>query len=147
MAGLVNGTSPFDTDCESPPVRVKAILNYAGITDVEALLRLQLKKYPDGYPFAVDWIGQGRDRFDLAKRVSPLQWIDASDPPVFTVHGTADETVPYEQATMLHQALGQVGVMSELMALTGRNHTDVSVAELTEIARRMQAFIVRALGS
>ncbi len=141
MAGLVSGGSEFDTRCESVPPRVQAIINVSGITDVGALLRRQLQTYPEGWPFVVDWLGQGSNRAAVAERVSPVTWVDTGDPPVFSVHGSADSLVPHEQAVALHRALDRAGVENELVTLAGREHGDFSVAELGDVARRMQAFV------
>jgi dipeptidyl aminopeptidase/acylaminoacyl peptidase len=63
------------------------------------------------------------------------------------VHGSADSLVPYDQALTLHRALERAGVVNELVTLAGRDHGDFSVAELADVARRMQEFVGRILGS
>lgn len=53
---------------------------------------------------------------------SPIAHVSASAPPFLIVHGTADETVPYEQAERLHRALLAVGASSRLLAIPGGRH-------------------------
>jgi acetyl esterase/lipase len=141
MAGLVNGSSVFDGNCPTRPVPANGILNFYGVTDVADLLQRQLKTAPAGWPFAVDWLGQGANRLALAEHLSPLTWIDAGDPAVFSVHGTADAVVPYHHAVALHRALDRAGVGNELVTLPGRGHGDFSLSELADMARRMQVFL------
>ena len=42
---------------------------------------------------------------DVAKRVLPLAYVRAGLPPIITVHGDADRTVPYTEAVRLHEAV------------------------------------------
>jgi len=47
---------------------------------------------------------------------------DVTVPPLMIVHGTDDETVPYEKATELVDLYDSVGVTSELYSLEGTGH-------------------------
>jgi acetyl esterase/lipase len=146
MAGLVNGSDEFDRSCETAPAPVRAIVNIYGVTDVVDLLGGESAgpAIPEDWPFAVVWMGKAPDRVKRARRVSPLTWIDAHDPPVFSVHGTADPTVPYRHALLLHAALATAGVTNELVPLQARGHGDFTFAEWAEVMRRMLSFLKRA---
>jgi dipeptidyl aminopeptidase/acylaminoacyl peptidase len=48
--------------------------------------------------------------------------VTANDPPVFTIHGTDDRTVPYDQAVRLDKALKAAGVPSYFITVTGGGH-------------------------
>ena len=45
--------------------------------------------------YAISWLGNVPNREDLAKRVSPLTDVRPGLPPILTIHGDADHTVPY----------------------------------------------------
>lgn len=54
---------------------------------------------------------------------SPVNHIDANDPPFLILHGTADKTVPVSQSVELHNKLKQSGVPSRLVIVEGAPHT------------------------
>lgn len=51
--------------------------------------------------------------------------VSAGDAPVFTVHGTADRTVPCDQAVRLHRALRAAGVRSTFVTVAGGGHLEL----------------------
>ncbi|MFC7622131.1 prolyl oligopeptidase family serine peptidase [Microlunatus sp. GCM10028923] len=53
---------------------------------------------------------------------SPLSHVTADAPPFLIIHGTADETVPFDQAVNLHEALRRAGAGSTLVPFDGRHH-------------------------
>jgi acetyl esterase/lipase len=76
-----------------------------GITDVSDVL-----DDPDMKDYAVAWLGKQPGRDEIARRVSPLTYVRPGLPPILTIHGSADLTVPYSHAVRLHEALDMVGV-------------------------------------
>jgi dipeptidyl aminopeptidase/acylaminoacyl peptidase len=68
-------------------------------------------------------------------RVSP------SVPPVLTIHGDADQVVPFIQATLLHDALNQCGVKNKLHVVKGKRHGDFDEAEMAENFRVIWRFL------
>ena len=59
---------------------------------------------------------------DKFKVLSPISYIDSSDPPVIIFHGTKDNVVPPCQAPMLFEALDSAGVDTELYMVEGGGH-------------------------
>ncbi|NIK62416.1 alpha/beta hydrolase [Kribbella shirazensis] len=57
------------------------------------------------------------------RAASPVAHVSADAPPFLIIHGTADETVPYEQAERLHRALLGVGARSRLLPIAGGRHS------------------------
>lgn len=53
---------------------------------------------------------------------NPITYIDAGDPPFLILHGNEDTLVPYCQSVMLHKALEEGGVESELIIVPGGKH-------------------------
>jgi acetyl esterase/lipase len=125
---------------ESVPTEMKvaAIINWYGISDVNELL-----DGPAMYAGAVAWLGSQPDRDGIAKRVSPLTYIRAGVPPVLTIHGDKDRTVPYTQSVRLHQALTKAGVPNELLTMPGGGHSAgcCNLEQRVNAYRRIQAFL------
>jgi acetyl esterase/lipase len=116
--GMLPASAGLDRQCPGPDnLKVAAIVNWYGISDVNELL-----DGPNMKTYAVAWLGSATDREQIAKRVSPLTYVRAGLPPIFTIHGDADPTVPYTQSVRLHKALTDAGVANELMTIPGGKH-------------------------
>jgi acetyl esterase/lipase len=116
--GMLPASAGLDRQCPGPDnLKVAAIVNWYGISDVNELL-----DGPNMKTYAVAWLGSATDREQIAKRVSPLSYVRAGLPPIFTIHGDADPTVPYTQSVRLHKALSDAGVANELMTIPGGKH-------------------------
>jgi acetyl esterase/lipase len=116
-AGLLPASAGLD-GCSGPePLAVAAIINWYGVTDVvDVIADTNQKEY------AVRWLGGQPDRESIARRVSPIQYVNAASPAVITIHGDADRVAPYNHAVRLHQALDQAGVPNRLLTWPGRDH-------------------------
>jgi dipeptidyl aminopeptidase/acylaminoacyl peptidase len=55
-------------------------------------------------------------------------------PPILTIHGDADKTVPYQQAAPLHEALTNAGVKNQLLIIPGGRHAGFTPEERTKIS-------------
>jgi acetyl esterase/lipase len=116
--GFLPASAGLDRQCPGPDnLKVAAIVNWFGISDVNELL-----DGPNMKAYAVTWLGSAPDREQIATRVSPLTYVRAGLPPVLTIHGDADPTVPYTQSVRLHKALTDAGVPNELMTMAGGKH-------------------------
>jgi dipeptidyl aminopeptidase/acylaminoacyl peptidase len=95
--------------------------------------------------YAVTWLGGATDREQIAKRVSPLSYVRAGLPPVLTIHGDADPTVPYTQSVRLHKALSDAGVPNELMTMPGGKHgfDCCTAAQRTNAYVKIREFLAR----
>ena len=71
------------------------------------------------------WLGDATgDAWTARLRdASPISWVDAEDPPMLLIHGTADRTVPSAQSIDLHTKLGEAGVDALLQLVEGAGHT------------------------
>ena len=145
--GLMTVSAGFDATCptdgearwasgDQPEVKVAAIVNFFGITDVADLL-----DGPDVRHYAVEWLGSRSDRVDLAKRVSPLRYVRAGAPPVLSIHGDRDPYVPYSQAVSLHQALEAAHVPNRLVTVKGGGHGDWTRAQERDVHTAIFAFL------
>jgi acetyl esterase/lipase len=131
------GAGPVNTD----PLKVAAIVNWYGISDVKELLA-----GPNRRAFAVMWLGSLPNREAIATQVSPLTYIRKGLPPVITVHGDADPTVPYTQALRLQAALEKAGVPNQLVTVPNGGHGGFSVEENLRIYAAIRAFLDKHVG-
>jgi len=67
--------------------------------------------------------------------------VRAGLPPILTVHGDADPTVPYPQATRLRDALTRAGVRHELVTVPSGKHGGFSREEMVRIHARIRDFL------
>lgn len=112
------GDTDLHRECPgNEPLKVAAIVNWFGITDVVDLLDGENQK-----SYAVAWLGSMPNRNAIAKRVSPLEYVRAGQPPVITIHGDSDPTVPYQHAVRLHVALEKAHVPNRLITIPGGRH-------------------------
>lgn len=58
----------------------------------------------------------------LAADVSPLLFVDASDPPTLIIHGSADTLVPISSGRSIYEALKQAGAVTEFIEIEGGDH-------------------------
>ena len=128
--GMLTPKDGFDKGCWSGPEnvwsenpgtsgepRVAAIVNWFGIADVlDELHGANAKGY------AVIWLGDQPNADEIAKRVSPINYVNKNNPPIITIHGDKDQLVPYEQSVRLHKALDAAGVPNQLVTMPGAGH-------------------------
>ncbi len=99
------------------PVKVRAIVNFYGITDVDAQLHGAGRR-----AYATTWVPDGPDRTALARRLSPMTYVRKDVPPVLTIHGDADATVPHEHGANLTKALKKAGAVTEMIIVPQGPH-------------------------
>jgi len=138
--GMINDASGLDRQCPSnnPLPKVAAIVNWYGITDVADLL-----DGPNMKLYAVAWMGSMPNRMEIARRVSPLSFVRKDLPPILTIHGDADPTVPYTHATRLRDALQGASVANQLLTIPGGKHGNFTADERTLIFTTIREFLAK----
>ncbi len=137
--GMVPASAGLDRQCPgTEELKVAAVVNWYGITDVADLLDGTNMK-----PYAVQWLGSRPDRVEAARRVSPLTYVRKGLPPILTIHGDADPTVPYAHATKLHAALQQAGATSELVTIPNGRHGNFPLPDQLRAVEAVRAFLAR----
>lgn len=143
MTGMTPDSAGLDRQC--PPnhasdtlPKVAAIVNWYGITDVADLL-----DGPNRKTYAVAWLGSAPDREAIARRVSPLTYVRSGLPPILTIHGDADPTVPYQHAIRLRDALTKANVPNELITIPGGKHGGFTPDERIRIYAGVSAFLTK----
>lgn len=123
MVGMFDPASDLDNECAPDfawgdvPMKVAAVVNWYGISDVNDLLDGKNRKN-----YALMWLGSLSNREQIAKEVSPLTYVRPGLPPIISVHGDQDDVVPYSQAVRLHGALTKAGDKNELITIQGGKH-------------------------
>ena len=151
ITGMAPDSAGFDLACpgnrsrvwtsgenNTEALRVAAIVNWYGITDVADMIGFQ--SGPSG-PFTDAWLGNNPNRQELARQVSPLSHVRPGLPPVMTIHGDADPVVPYSNARRLQQALNEAGVPNELITVAGGGHGGFSGAVMVDNFRQIRRFL------
>ena len=119
-----DGLEPPEEVKTSLSSRVQAVVSVAGPSDLT-------KPFPKASESMVtDLIGQSRTAApELYAKASPLQYVNTGDAPIFTIHGTKDELVPFDQSTALVAACKKVGVPAELFTIQAGGHGSGGKAE------------------
>jgi acetyl esterase/lipase len=118
MTGMTPASAGFGKECpDAEPIRVAAIVDWFGITDVADLLQ-----GADMRTFAVNWIGNSPGQLTRARSVSPLTYVRPGLPATIIIHGDKDPKVPYTQAVRLHDALTAAGDINEFVTIPGGGH-------------------------
>lgn len=126
--GMIPASAELDRQCPGKEeLRVAAIVNWFGITDVA-----DVTDGPNIQTYAMKWFAAMPNRREGAKRVSPMTYVRSGQPPVISIHGDADTTVPYSHAVQLHEALNKVKVSNELITIKGGKHGSFGVKPMQD---------------
>jgi acetyl esterase/lipase len=144
--GMIPSTAGLTAICagggftgnETNVPKVAAIINWYGISDVNDMLA-----GPNARSYAVQWVGSGKNRDDVAKAVSPLTYVRAGLPPILTIHGDADPIVPYSHATRLRDALTKATASNELLTIPGGGHGNFNPMQRTQAYVKIREFLAK----
>ncbi len=117
-------------------LKVAAVINWFGVSDVRKIM-----EFWNSPSVVTNLVGDISKKEEIFRSCSPLTHINSSVPPVLTIHGDADQVVPFIQATLLHDALNQCGVKNELHVVKGKKHGDFDEAEMSENFRTIWKFL------
>ena len=121
----------FESPCEiDRSLNVAAIVNWFGVTDLT--------------PYK-DWIEQNSKtelgEIPIHRWGSPIEYVHPDIPPILTIHGTNDTTVPYSQATILHERLESAGMPNVLHTIPDGKHGGFSAVELEQSFEQIWKFL------
>jgi len=135
--GMIPASAGLDRECPGPEeLKVAAIVNWYGITDVADLLDgANMKVY------AVTWLGSLENRREIAARVSPLTYVRPGLPPILSIQGDADPTVPYAHSVRLHAALEKAGIPNKLVTVPGGLHGNFKPEEYPRLYAEIRDFL------
>lgn len=111
--------------------RVQAVVDWFGQSDL-----LQMYFYPSTQDHNAhlsqesrligDWLQLNPER---AATANPITYASPDDPPFLVMHGTVDDTVPFNQSELLVDALRNQGVRVTWKPVAGANHGFTTAAE------------------
>lgn len=134
LVGMLNSDGNHPCRTTSPP---KAVVNWFGITDIEAVQEFLSETRPEGN-YAAAWIGDAAKVNEISSQYSPLFLVTENTPPIITVHGDVDTVVPYEQASALHESLSTT---NRLITIEDGNHSGFSDAQYRDAFQAIFQFI------
>ena len=118
-----NAVKEFYTNGNKPHFKIKCVLDFYGPSDF-----VMLASNPDTSinnmrnPVSILLGALPVDRPDLAKRASPVTYIDKNDPRFIIVQGEKDESVPNTQSKILSAWLKLAGVQNKLIIVPNAPH-------------------------
>lgn len=149
LAGLSlnNQVTDFYTGGKKPSFVIRCVVDFYGPSDLIALginppADTSLRNGRDALSLLLGALVV--DRPDLARRASPVTYVDKQDPPFLIIQGELDESVPNTQSKVLHAWLKLAGVPSELIVVPGAPHYGV-MFDAAPIRERVIAFLEKYL--
>ena len=147
ITGMLPANNVFDRQCmvdggarwntaTVPELKVAAIVNWFGIGDVADLL-----EGPNARNYAREWFGTVPNADQLAKQLSPVNYVRAGLPPIITIHGELDDVAPYNHSVRLHSALDKAGVPNRLVTIKGRKHGGFNREEMVQSYAAIREFL------
>jgi acetyl esterase/lipase len=147
ITGMLPANTVFDRQCTIqgndrwntatvPEPKVAAIVNWFGISDVADLL-----DGPNAKNYVREWFGSLSNAEQLAKQVSPINYVRAGLPPIITIHGELDDVAPYNHSVRLHAALDKAGVPNQLVTIRGRKHDGFNRDEMASGYAAIREFL------
>ena len=100
--------------------RVQCVVARSGIYD----LRPEIIGREGSNDFAVVGLlgDTAQEKADLAKKASPVLYLDRDDPPILIIHGTKDTRIPFRAAEYVVEELKKAGTPYEFITIEGGGH-------------------------
>lgn len=120
MAGLTTTAAGLDNLCpHQGELKVAAIINFYGPTTTKVT--------------------------GVVPRLAPLTYVRPGIPPILTVHGDADETVPFAEGVALDEALATAGAPHDFLRIPGgrHGHNNWQADQVTAAWVRVRDFLKR----
>lgn len=147
ITGMLPANTAFDRQCPTnekdrwnsanvSELKVAAIINWYGMSDLTDLVA-----GPNTRNYALEWLGSLSDPEQLAKQITPLNYVRAGLPPIISIHGENDDIVPYSHSVRLHAALDKVSVPNRLVTINGRKHAGFNREELLSSYAAIREFL------
>jgi acetyl esterase/lipase len=133
-----NNIKSFYPDGKKPGFKIKLCLDFYGPSDF-----LTLKGNDSKDPKSPVNLLLGTtvaNRPDLAKKASPITYVDKNDPPFLIVQGEKDDSVNPAQSQLMSATLTKAGVKNELIIVPGAPHYGV-MFDAAYITKRIFYFL------
>ena len=100
-------------------LRLRGVVNYFGPTEFRQMDRIE----GAGKLMLIALMGgrlEGREK--MLAHASPMAYVDRTDPPILTLHGTKDNLVPIEGSQLLHETMVKAQIPGQLFPMEGTGH-------------------------
>ncbi len=139
LALMVGLSANYKNNECAEEITPKAIINIFGITEIKQTSEfLDKTKLFDASNYVKRWIGPEANIDLISKTLSPINLLNGIDLNVLTIHGTSDRWVPYEQALLLDERLGD---QHQLITIDGGGHYNFSEEEDEIIRQTISSFL------
>jgi acetyl esterase/lipase len=108
-------------------LKVAAVINWFGVTDMEKIV-----DFWNSEDFVRSLTGDSLTKEYIYETCSPLMYVNPAVPPVLTIHGDRDDSVPFIHAQVLHDALNENQVKNKLVIIEGKRHGDFDENEISQ---------------
>lgn len=122
-----------------PRCDARAVVSFWGITDVT-----DLAFGPNTRDFAQRWIGEGADRKQLARDLSPVEYPAPANTALLALHSIHDPVVPFAHSERLVARWQAAGKRAELVRLEHPDHA-AAPDQYDPLLRRMNSFLADAM--
>jgi acetyl esterase/lipase len=121
LAALL-GSWPREDGSSEP--RFGAVADFCGPTDLTRIAVPEIRaKFAALYAVTSQYLGGPvEERTELARLVSPLNYISNKTPPTYIAHCRGDHVVPVEESLIYYEALQRAGVDATLRVLEIDSH-------------------------
>ncbi|WP_027344279.1 alpha/beta hydrolase [Hamadaea tsunoensis] len=116
---------------------IQAVVNWYGVADMTGFT----EAIDPGHPLVALLGGPPAERTDFARWASPLHRVHAAAPPVLSIHGEADSTVPVGESVQLTEALQNLGVRADLHRVPGAEHCFDGYADIGGLIEESADFL------
>lgn len=140
-----NYVKEFYANGAKPAFAIKCVLDFYGPSDLVAASMSTDTATNNGSSSVAQLLGAvPYQRPDLAKRASPVTYIDKNDPPFFIVNGEKDESVPNTLSKLLSGWLTVNGVPNQITIVPGAPHYG-PMFDAPDIRQSLFAFLKKYL--
>ncbi len=140
MGGYLQNSRIYDNDCvQYPnPIKILAVIDKYGPCDFTQLMT---------YSSLIAWTGPRFSDQAFLNSLSPIEYVNASTPPTYIIHGDADPTIPYNQSVTLYAALQAAGVKSKFTTVPNGGHGGFTDSYNTQMENEILSFIDEVLAN
>ena len=110
---------------------VAAIINWFGPADLSG--REKMHRHA--------WLDPNDDTEEALRSLSPITYVGKENPPILSIHGSADPVVLPGQSEGLHHKLDEMGVNNKLLIIPEKKHGNFSGQERTYIFNEIWEFL------
>nr|WP_297913300.1 alpha/beta hydrolase [uncultured Allomuricauda sp.] len=140
LAGLVNSVPNSHPSYVGNKIRIHAIVNWYGVTDLQKI-ETYLSSYLPNQNFVSNWVKGKENISEIYRKYSPIYYITENAPSILTIQGDMDTLTPYDQAELLHEKLESLGVTNQLLTLKGGTHLGFTEEQFQLIFKTIFAFV------